>query len=115
MQCLESLVQKVQPGVVINIEKIGPDPSPTNEIKDDNVGKENVDSSNRPDSENSLEDKSRVSSPMSISNGGSTATDWHNVRKLIYVQRSAQKGYSVGHWPLPESFWPDLNSAQLPP
>ncbi|ELU15043.1 hypothetical protein CAPTEDRAFT_170208 [Capitella teleta] len=25
------------------------------------------------------------------------------------------KGYSVGHWPIPESFWPDLNSASLPP
>lgn len=27
-QCLESLVQKVQSGVVINFEKAGPDPSP---------------------------------------------------------------------------------------
>lgn len=26
MQCIESLVQKVQSGVVINFEKIGPDP-----------------------------------------------------------------------------------------
>ncbi len=25
-QCLESIVQKTQPGVVINFEKIGPDP-----------------------------------------------------------------------------------------
>lgn len=28
-QCLESLVQKIQSGVVINFEKTGPDPSPT--------------------------------------------------------------------------------------
>ena len=27
-QCIESLVQKVQSGVVINFEKIGPDPAP---------------------------------------------------------------------------------------
>ena len=27
-QCIESLVQKVQSGVVINFEKIGPDPPP---------------------------------------------------------------------------------------
>lgn len=26
MQCIDSLVQKVQSGVVINFEKIGPDP-----------------------------------------------------------------------------------------
>ena len=38
---------------------------------------------------------------------------WHTCRKLIYVPRSAQKGYSVGHWPIPESFWPDLNSPML--
>ncbi len=38
---------------------------------------------------------------------------WHNCRRLIYVPRSAQKGYSVGHWPIPESFWPDLNSPML--
>lgn len=30
-QCLESLVQKVQSGVVINFEKTGPDPLPTGE------------------------------------------------------------------------------------
>jgi len=28
MQCIDSLVQKVQSGVVINFEKIGPDPLP---------------------------------------------------------------------------------------
>lgn len=30
-QCLESLVQKVQSGVVINFEKSGPDPAPIGE------------------------------------------------------------------------------------
>lgn len=30
-QCLESLVQKVQSGVVINFEKTGPDPPPIGE------------------------------------------------------------------------------------
>ncbi|CAB0020904.1 unnamed protein product [Nesidiocoris tenuis] len=30
MQCIDSLVQKVQSGVVINFEKIGPDPPPVN-------------------------------------------------------------------------------------
>lgn len=27
-QCIDSLVQKIQHGVVINFEKVGPDPSP---------------------------------------------------------------------------------------
>lgn len=40
-------------------------------------------------------------------------TAWHNCRRLIYVPRSAQKGYSVGHWPIPEAFWPDLSCSAL--
>lgn len=33
-QCIESLVQKVQSGVVINFEKIGPDPMPISDKSD---------------------------------------------------------------------------------
>lgn len=40
-------------------------------------------------------------------------TSWHNLRRLILVPRSAQKGYSVGHWPIPESFWPDNTNQTL--
>jgi hypothetical protein len=29
------------------------------------------------------------------------------------VPRSAQKGFAVGFWPIPESFWPDLSSSSL--
>ena len=39
---------------------------------------------------------------------------WHNCRRLIYVPRSAQKGFAVGFWPLPEAFWPDVNAPSLP-
>ena len=39
---------------------------------------------------------------------------WHNCRKLIYVPRSAQKGFAVGFWPLPEAFWPDIAAPALP-
>lgn len=31
MQCIDSLVQKIQSGVVINFEKIGPEPLPVND------------------------------------------------------------------------------------
>jgi integrator complex subunit 6 len=50
-----------------------------------------------------------------ISGGNNNNTAWHSCRKLIYVQRSAQKGFAVGFWPLPESFWPDVNAGALPP
>ncbi|XP_069737752.1 integrator complex subunit 6 isoform X2 [Phaenicophaeus curvirostris] len=83
-QCLESLVQKVQSGVVINFEKAGPDPSP---IDDGQV------------------DVSRSFGPQ----------PWHSCHKLIYVRPNPKTGVPIGHWPVPESFWPDQNSPTLPP
>ncbi|XP_072785463.1 integrator complex subunit 6 isoform X3 [Taeniopygia guttata] len=83
-QCLESLVQKVQSGVVINFEKAGPDPSP---IDDGQV---------------------EVSRPFG-------PQPWHSCHKLIYVRPNPKTGVPIGHWPVPESFWPDQNSPTLPP
>ncbi|XP_070693181.1 integrator complex subunit 6 isoform X2 [Pempheris klunzingeri] len=87
-QCLESLVQKVQSGVVINFEKTGPDPPPIGE-------------------DNSVEPSRPVSS--------FTPQPWHSCHKLIYVRPNPKTGVPVGHWPIPESFWPDQNSPTLPP
>lgn len=87
-QCLESLVQKVQSGVVINFEKTGPDPTPN--------GEDVLPDSLRP--VNSF-------APQA----------WHSCHKLIYVRPNPKTGVPVGHWPIPESFWPDQNSPTLPP
>ncbi|XP_049727666.1 integrator complex subunit 6-like isoform X7 [Loxodonta africana] len=87
-QCLESLVQKVQSGVVINFEKTGPDPLP--------VG------------EDGLTDSSKPSNPFA-------AQPWHSCHKLIYVRPNPKTGVPVGHWPIPEAFWPDQNLPSLPP
>uniref|UniRef100_A0A3B4YR05 Integrator complex subunit 6 like n=1 Tax=Seriola lalandi dorsalis TaxID=1841481 RepID=A0A3B4YR05_SERLL len=87
-QCLESLVQKVQSGVVINFEKTGPDPPL--------IGEDNSVESSRPVSS---------FSPQL----------WHSCHKLIYVRPNPKTGVPVGHWPIPESFWPDQNSPTLPP
>lgn len=51
-----------------------------------------------------------ISPPLYASNNN---TSWQSCRKLIYVQRSAQKGYTVGHWPIPEAFWPDQGTPTL--
>lgn len=102
MQCLESLVQKLQGGVVINFEKIGPDPPPLN-------NEEVVEEKTR----SSASNQNGTGSPSPFTSNSNTS--WQTCRKLIYVQRSAQKGYSVGHWPIPEAFWPDQNSPALPP
>ncbi|GCC18376.1 hypothetical protein chiPu_0017914 [Chiloscyllium punctatum] len=88
LQCLESLVQKVQSGVVLNFEKTGPDPAP--------VG------------EDGILDALKSAPPF-----GSQL--WHSCHKLIYVRPNHKTGVPVGHWPIPESFWPDQNSPTLPP
>ncbi|XP_056295099.1 integrator complex subunit 6 [Pseudoliparis swirei] len=87
-QCLESLVQKVQSGVVINFEKTGPDPPL--------VGDDGAAESSRP-----------------VPSFGTQP--WHSCHKLIYVRPNLKTGVPVGHWPIPESFWPDQNSPSLPP
>ncbi|XP_039274960.1 integrator complex subunit 6 [Nilaparvata lugens] len=137
MQCIDSLVQKVQSGVVINFEKRGPDPPP---ITTD--GKDNQDYGVDSESEMDCRDwdkeiinpSNQNEMPMKLfsnqngarpnSNGTSTPvgsgptlnnTAWHSCRRLIYVPRSAQKGFAVGFWPIPESFWPDLTASSLPP
>ncbi|XP_060531461.1 integrator complex subunit 6 [Cylas formicarius] len=95
-QCIDSLVQKVQNGVVINFEKIGPDPPPPQFEKED--GKEDV-------AELSETDKNSISVPQN--------TLWHNCRRMIYVPKTS-KSYCVGFWPIPESFWPELTASVLP-
>uniref|UniRef100_A0A8C0RPA8 Integrator complex subunit 6 n=1 Tax=Canis lupus familiaris TaxID=9615 RepID=A0A8C0RPA8_CANLF len=40
---------------------------------------------------------------------------WHSCHKLIYVRPNPKTGVPIGHWPVPESFWPDQNSPTLPP
>ncbi|XP_057331097.1 integrator complex subunit 6 [Microplitis mediator] len=126
MQCIDSLVQKVQSGVVINFEKIGPDPPPlANEI----LPQQQLTQQQQPmqpqpviqpedednDDENSSTTANGIRSqylPIPVAVGN---TAWHSCRRLIYVPRQAQKGFAVGFWPIPESFWPDLNASSLPP
>uniref|UniRef100_A0A674NH52 Integrator complex subunit 6 n=1 Tax=Takifugu rubripes TaxID=31033 RepID=A0A674NH52_TAKRU len=87
-QCLESLVQKIQSGVVIKFEKTGPDPPP-------------------------LEGKSLICCCLVPHSSG--VQPWHCCHKLIYVRPNPKTGVPIGHWPIPEAFWPDQNSPTLPP
>lgn len=120
MQCLESVVQKIQGGVVIQFEKFGPDPPPisqeednsdetTQELPKHGQGVPNGFVVNYKNSNNN----NQILNASNSSQSGKSP--WHSTRKLIYVHRSAQRGYSTGFWPIPESFWPDLNAPSLPP
>lgn len=39
-------------------------------------------------------------------------SSWQVGRRMIHVPRSA-KGFAVGFWPIPEAFWPDVNTRSL--
>ncbi|XP_010795590.1 integrator complex subunit 6-B-like, partial [Notothenia coriiceps] len=45
----------------------------------------------------------------------SSLQPWHCCHKLIYVRPNPKTGVPIGHWPIPEAFWPDQNSPTLPP
>ncbi|KAF2356407.1 von Willebrand factor type A [Trinorchestia longiramus] len=141
--CVESLVAKVQSGVVINFEKSGPDPPPVVHDGKDlplpdivEIDKENVYGGNSDNfapggsqsnghsssgplnaSSSSNNHVTNNTSCTSISITTTTTTPppaWYNCRKMIYVPRPAQRGSPTGFWPIPESFWPDIHTATLP-
>ncbi|XP_063839642.1 integrator complex subunit 6-B [Ostrinia nubilalis] len=122
MQCIDSLVQKVQSGVVINFEKIGPDPPPIDggnnrEGEQGDDMNHDVDKEMEGDSErNGRWNGGPYQTGMPPNQGQSAPQAWHSCRRLIYVPRTvAQKGFAVGFWPIPESFRPDPNAPALPP
>lgn len=51
-------------------------------------------------------ENSRPGTPTSVN-------AWKSTKKMIFVKSSAQRGHSVGHWPLPEAYWPDAKSKNL--
>ncbi|KAK9679272.1 INTS6/SAGE1/DDX26B/CT45 C-terminus [Popillia japonica] len=108
-QCIDSLVQKVQNGVVINFEKIGPDPPVPTEKIEDNILKDDISK----ELEFGQEIQSLGEKSQNLHNSAQN-TSWYNCRKMIYVPRNSQKGYPLGFWPIPESFWPELTSSVLP-
>lgn len=109
MQCIDSLVQKVQSGVVMNFEKIGPDPPP---LTNNEMIQQHQDNNeeNEEETVNGPRPQTHLQNPILPGN-----TAWHSCRRLIYVPKSAHKGFPIGFWPIPESFWPDLSASSLPP
>ncbi|CAG9796687.1 unnamed protein product [Diatraea saccharalis] len=123
MQCIDSLVQKVQSGVVINFEKIGPDPPPIDGGNNRDGTEQTEDITHDVDKEidgdgdrNGRWNGGPFQTGMPPNQGQSAPQAWHSCRRLIYVPRTvAQKGFAVGFWPIPESFRPDPNAPTLPP
>jgi len=39
---------------------------------------------------------------------------WEKCRRMIFIPRNAAtKGYVVGHWPIPEDYWVNINTPTL--
>ncbi|XP_043071990.1 integrator complex subunit 6 [Drosophila grimshawi] len=99
-QCIESLVQKVQPGVVLQFEPMVP--------KEANGGGTSASGSTSGGS----------GSGTPTSSGSSPTPDivFPLMKKMIYVQKHiTQKTFPIGYWPLPEPYWPDSKAITLPP
>lgn len=81
MQCIDSLVQKVQSGVVINFEKIGPDPPP---LAGDPQHMDDLEENE----DETMTNGSRAPYPPNSASASVGNAAWHSCRKLIYVPRS---------------------------
>nr|XP_019559729.2 integrator complex subunit 6 [Aedes albopictus] len=78
-QCIESLVQKVQPGVVIHFDQL-------------------------------------LTTNNGENGGGGADLQFQSIKRMIYVQKHPQqKTFPVGFWPIPEPYWPDPKTSNLPP
>ena len=42
-----------------------------------------------------------------------TIPPWYKCTKMIYVRPNPKTGVPSGHWPIPESFFPDGNTSKL--
>ena len=94
-QCMESLTQKLHPGVVVNFRRRGVG------IGEDNGNGQRRDYRVSPDEGENGEDKE------------DKPTAWHNTRKMIYVRPNPKTNVPTGHWPIPESFWPSSSMTVL--
>ncbi|KAH8345192.1 hypothetical protein KR059_008195 [Drosophila kikkawai] len=101
-QCIESLVQKVQPGVVLQFEPLllPKEPATGQAGSSGNAG------------------AGAIQGAAAGSAAGEAPTDivFQPVKKMIYVQKHiTQKTFPIGYWPLPEPYWPDSKAITLPP
>ncbi|KAG9510749.1 Integrator complex subunit 6-A [Fragariocoptes setiger] len=122
MQSIEALVSKVQTGVVIHFEKFGPDPPPIEEPPNEDCSTMPTDQQTDGDSQPGQPPSNPPPPVPQVPPSGSSniqgqalKAQWHSCKAMIYVQRNGLKGFQVGNWPIPESFWCDQNVNILPP
>ncbi|XP_001354454.4 integrator complex subunit 6 [Drosophila pseudoobscura] len=107
-QCIESLVQKVQPGVVLQFEPLLPkDSASSSSSSGTNAAGGGGGSATQQSSSGSSSASSLEPTPDIV---------FQPIKKMIYVQKHmTQKTFPIGYWPLPEPYWPDSKAITLPP
>ena len=119
VQCMESLTQKLHPGVVLYFQKIGGAPPLNNsgsghntpismeiDLLEENQDKKGAEQLNGPSGLSRLQSEGDRETPP-------PSQRWHCIRNLIYVKPNPKTNIPSGFWPIPESFWPDMNITTL--
>ena len=133
---MESLIQKLHPGVVVHFQKMPISlvvPNNKLQVQQGQPGRaspspmetEQADSndSNKMDTGQPLSSIAHFNHLKTNDTGRETPppfypqqqskTTWEDTKKMIYVKTNPKGNLPTGHWPIPESFWPDISMQTL--
>lgn len=133
---MESLTQKLHPGVVVHFQKmpislavpnklqaqanhldrVSPVPMEAEQTDLNDLTK--LDNGQQLSSVAHLNhlktnDTGRDTPPPPFYNQQPSKTTWVDTKKMIYVKTNPKGNLPTGHWPIPESFWPDISMQTL--
>lgn len=118
---MESLCQKLVPGVVLNFRKVGYEEdnntaSAGSRLIERNKQIRKLQEQNIPPNSNGrdlLNGLKEDSVDRGVSPIVALGNEWHNTIRMIYVKSNPKTSIPTGHWPIPETFWPDLSNGTL--
>lgn len=127
---MESLIQKITPGVVVHFQKMPVSLAVPNKnmiqlgrASPVPMETELGDSSDAAKTDSQLlsighlnhlkgSDTGRDTPPPPLYNQQQSKM-WMDTKKMIYVKTNPKGSLPTGHWPIPESYWPDINLQSL--
>ena len=126
-QCVESLIQKLTPGVVLHFQKMPvslavpskhmiqvgrASPVPMETESGDSTDAMKTDGSISHLNHLKTSDTGRDTPPPPLYSQQQSKL-WSDTKKMIYVKTNPKGSLPTGHWPIPESYWPDINLQTL--
>ena len=130
---MESLIQKLHPGVVVHFQKmpislavpnklqvqpgrVSPAPMETEQADSNDSTKMDTGqllSGTALFNHLKTNDTGRDTPPPPFYAQQQSKTTWVDTKKMIYVRPNPKTNLPTGHWPIPESFWPDISMQTL--